>query len=180
MSNNQYHFEGQKPYEEVKFVLHRHWATLVRPVLYLVLLWIGVGIVFYVFKASWVTAYVIFGILAFSVLYGGLKWFIWSNSLSIVTDLRVVDIDQRGLFHRTVASAMLENVEDVTVETKGVWASSFNFGTIMIQTGGSERMIEMEEMPDPYAVQQKILSIMEDTDTRAEDEPKEKKKVVMD
>lgn len=54
----------------------------------------------------------------------------------IITSRRIIDIKQRGLFHREVSEMAMERIENVTVETPGFIATILDFGNIKIQTAG--------------------------------------------
>lgn len=64
---------------------------------------------------------------------------IWTNyylDLWIITDKRIVSIDQSGLFRREVTTLPFANVQDVTVEQAGIIQTLLNFGTLRVQTAG--------------------------------------------
>ena len=64
---------------------------------------------------------------------------IWTNyylDLWIVTDKRLVSIDQTRLFYREATTLSLMNVQDVTVEQYGIMETMLNFGTLTVQTAG--------------------------------------------
>jgi hypothetical protein len=54
----------------------------------------------------------------------------------IVTDRRVVDIDQEQLFYRSIAQLNLEDVEDARSEIRGILQTFFAYGTVTVQTAG--------------------------------------------
>ena len=163
-----YTFEGKEPWEEVQVVFHPHWATLIRHALVLVLVWVAIAILFYFFKASWVTGWGMLFALGFTLLYGALALFLWYNTVGIVTDYRVLQIRQRSLFNREVAATMWANVMSVTVSSQGALASLFGFGTIVCDPGGSELTVDLFAVPDVYRVQQMALTLMR----RAQEEGK--------
>ncbi len=64
---------------------------------------------------------------------------IWTNyylDLWIVTEKRLISVDQTGLFEREVTTLSLSNVQDVTVEQHGIIQTLLNFGTVTVQTAG--------------------------------------------
>ncbi len=66
--------------------------------------------------------------------------FIFHNyylSLQIVTNERVIDIDQTGLFKREVNEMPLSNIEDVNYKQNGFWGTIFNYGNVILQTAGT-------------------------------------------
>ncbi len=55
----------------------------------------------------------------------------------IITNKRIIDIEQKGFFHRHVTSCAYNQIQDITVETKGFIATFFKFGTLHVHTAGS-------------------------------------------
>lgn len=80
-------------------------------------------------------------------------------NIHIVTNIRIVDIDQKGLFNHTISELRLEKIEDVTSQTKGVLGTLFNFGTVYVQTAGAKERFEFENIPDPSMVSKMILDL---------------------
>ncbi|CAN5120945.1 hypothetical protein BH11PAT4_BH11PAT4_0340 [soil metagenome] len=56
----------------------------------------------------------------------------------IVTDRRVVDIDQEQLFFRSISELNLNDVEDVNSSVKGFFPTLFGYGTVTIQSAGEQ------------------------------------------
>jgi uncharacterized membrane protein YdbT with pleckstrin-like domain len=70
----------------------------------------------------------------------------------IVTNERVIDISQIGLFKRKVSELHLESIQDISVHTDGVIQSYLNFGNVEIQTGGAVLRFLFEEVPNPLEI----------------------------
>jgi membrane protein YdbS with pleckstrin-like domain len=79
----------------------------------------------------------------------------------IVTDERIVNIEQKGLFARTVSEQKLYRVQDVTSELKGPFSTLLDFGTVYIQTAGEHARFVFKQVPNPYQVARKITKIAE-------------------
>lgn len=65
----------------------------------------------------------------------------WTNyylDTWIVTNRRIIDIDQRGLFRRKVTTLMLERIQDMTVDMDGIVPTLLGFGTLTLHTAGAE------------------------------------------
>lgn len=77
----------------------------------------------------------------------------------IVTDTRIVDIDQNRLFHRQINELSLEDVEDVSVILKGFLGTIFSYGSVEIQTAGSKPNFIFDDVPNPREVSQLILDL---------------------
>lgn len=67
----------------------------------------------------------------------------------LVTDRRVIDIDQRGFFNRTVSEAPFERIQDVTYSVKGLFASLAGYGAVTLQTAGGAANLELPCAADP-------------------------------
>lgn len=83
--------------------------------------------------------------------------------LVIVTDRRVVDIDQEQLFYRSISELHLEDVEDVNSSVKGFFQTMFNYGTITIQTAGTRENFVAHNFQHP----REIASIISDLSQQA-------------
>lgn len=56
----------------------------------------------------------------------------------VITNRRIFDIEQKGVFRRDISVTRLEQVQDVTVSVNGVFATFLHFGDIHIHTAGGE------------------------------------------
>ena len=76
----------------------------------------------------------------------------------IVTNQRVIDIEQLGLFARDVTSAPLQNIEDIKVEIVGILPSLLDFGNLHIQTAGATREIVIYGVRGPNKLRNSIIT----------------------
>lgn len=90
-------------------------------------------------------------------------WFLffitWTNyylDLFVITNKRVIDIEQFSLFVKDFAEIRLENVQDIKVEVVGFIQSFFKMGNIHIQTAGQAKEIFFRNIPDPYGVKHTV------------------------
>jgi len=72
--------------------------------------------------------------------------------LLIVTDQRLVDIDQQQLFYRKFSQLNLENVEDVNAVLQGFFQMTLNFGTIQVQTAGEQENFIIHNLKHPNEI----------------------------
>jgi hypothetical protein len=104
------------------------------------------------------------------LLYAYLVWLfiiwmavfnIWTNyylDIWTVTNKRLIAVDQRGLFNRSIGSFRLERLQDMNVEVNGFIATFLNFGTIQAQTAaGSEDEFRATGLPNPRELKAVIL-----------------------
>ncbi len=86
-------------------------------------------------------------------------WVIYYYDIFIITDERIIDITQRGLFSREIYELSFEQIEDVTTKTKGFLNTFFGAGDIEIQTAGQQRNFEIKRVPKPLVVAEIIHSL---------------------
>ena len=77
----------------------------------------------------------------------------------IVTDHRILDIHQLGLFKRDVSELRLSKIQDITVKIEGLLPTFFNYGTVIIQTAGVIPEFRFEQVPSPQQVKDRILQL---------------------
>ncbi len=165
MAVQKYTFKGQKKGEEVILVLRRHWITQIKPLGFALLvciiplllwLWISRQLSFIDIPSQYIWGGAIiwaaFGI--FFVVYNYLDWYL---DIYLVTSIRIVDVTQNGLFHRTVGESPLDHVQDVIYEIKGIMPTIFNYGNVIIHTSGPTGDIVFEEVYRPQDVQRLLF-----------------------
>lgn len=87
--------------------------------------------------------------------------------IQIVTDHRIIDIDQVSLFKREVNELDLEEVQDASSTTAGILSSYFDFGHVIIETAGSTPKFFFHNVLHPG----EIASIILDLASQAKREP---------
>ena len=75
----------------------------------------------------------------------------------VLTNERIVDIKQRGYFSREVSSVLLNRVQDVTTDVRGVLPSLLNIGDINVQSAGAVDKFHMHGIPKPEQMRDLIL-----------------------
>ncbi|MFH0749906.1 MAG: PH domain-containing protein [Candidatus Gottesmanbacteria bacterium] len=80
------------------------------------------------------------------------KFLYWFFNIFIVTNERIVDIDFVNLLYKDIAETQLERVQDISYQTRGVLATMFNYGNVMIQTAGEVPNFAFERVPRPNEV----------------------------
>jgi len=82
-------------------------------------------------------------------------------SLQIITDIRVVDVNQVGLFDHIISELHIDKIEDVTSETSGIFGTIFNYGQVIVQTAGTEEHFRFDNVPNPAGIEKIILDLYE-------------------
>jgi uncharacterized membrane protein YdbT with pleckstrin-like domain len=86
---------------------------------------------------------------------------IWTDyylDLWIVTDKRIISVDQISLFNRKVTTLSHERIQEIIVKEENFVQAFFNYGTLDIETASpTDGDATMEGIPEPEQVRQKIL-----------------------
>jgi uncharacterized membrane protein YdbT with pleckstrin-like domain len=84
----------------------------------------------------------------------------------VITNQRIVDINQKGFFHRSVSSLLLNRVQDVTVSAQGILVSLLNIGDINVQTAGTIERFSMCGVPHPSKLRDIIIKYVPENDSK--------------
>ncbi len=149
--------------EEPLLLLRQHGGTFVWPVTRTILLaMIPVVFINYVFQYNWLT-YIAFGWWVFVAIWGLISWFTWYFNITLVTSQRVVDISQKGPFSRQVREVSYDKISEVTFEIKGLIATIFGYGNVLITFAGGGKPIVIKAVASPEIIKDQILKVREFT-----------------
>ncbi len=84
---------------------------------------------------------------------------VWYFNVFIITSRRVIDIDQRGFFDRTVSGVDYSRIRDVAFHTKGLLQTIFHYGTVLIEIAGTNVRLEIRNIKNPQEVQEIINNL---------------------
>lgn len=169
-----YRFSDQKDGEEILLVVRRHWFDILKQftvVFAMVALLVGSFFIFPLFfptlaareedsiKALFLFAENIFAMMIWITFF--LIWIDYYFDVWIVTNLRVVNVEQRGLFSRNVSELELERVQDVTTEVRGVIPTFLNYGDVFVQTAGERERFQFRQVPDPYYIKDMVMKLQD-------------------
>ncbi len=165
-------FPERKEYEVLKFLLRRHIITFVPKIILFVILlgvplFLGwflnmifpdllVGPAASVVVTLSTSTFYLFTLVFFLTQFNDYFLDVW-----IVTNERIIDIEIRGLFSRTVSETRFYRVQDVTSEMKGFFATIFNYGNVYIQTAGSMERFIFRNIPRPVFIAEEIMKLIE-------------------
>lgn len=97
--------------------------------------------------------------IMFMLLFALIEFIDFYFDLDVVTDRRIVDIDQDRLFNRTVSELLLDDIQDVKANSKGILATLFDFGNISIQTAGSLPNFLFHDVKHPKEIAAMIIDL---------------------
>lgn len=150
--------------EEIQFVIVQHpLAKAHLMIVGLVLLFLPFFLMFTLFeRGSWgVTVFVSLVIIAIIFLLR--EYYMWKYNCFVVTNKKIVDIDQKGLFHKVVSEVPYAKVLDISYQSKGVMQSLLGIGDITITTSIPQVSLFIRHVPD---VKLKVADMVTLVDTQ--------------
>jgi hypothetical protein len=164
----QKYFADQFDNEEVLYVFRKHPIVMRKGLIIGMSAWL-VGPVYtlaltYLRPNNYPSVTFFFMSLVLSILLGILllvpSWIGWYFSVFIVTDQRMIQITQKGLFSRSVVDMGLSQIQMVNYEVSGLQETLLGFGTISMQTFVGDLVIH--DLHHPEKIQKKLLEILRD------------------
>lgn len=152
--------------EKVHLLLHKHWfeltgamflfllALIAAPTILTLLPFLTSGL-----SQDLVEATTDFALSLYIMILLVFLLHFWADyylDMWIITNERIIAVEQHGLFRREISEIPLEHVQDVTLEVTGVIETFLKFGTIKIQTAG-EREFTMKNIPRLYEAKDLVL-----------------------
>jgi uncharacterized membrane protein YdbT with pleckstrin-like domain len=181
---------SRQPGEKLILFLRRHWIILVsRWFIFAGLALIPLGFyAFILYNYSWIlednffyplllllaSSYYLFIMLFFFNAFIDYYLDVW-----IVTDQRIINIEQRGMFNREIAEHDLDKIQDVSGVQKGFFQTLFSYGDVHVQTAGEIQRFIFRQVDNPFDVVRKINKLIQSHEKEFDDrvfaELKEKK-----
>lgn len=151
--------DDQRPDEEIIFTYHQHPWVLARSMFYVTVDIILIVLAFLIWQINQFTIGLTVAGIVFGFIIVSMRWFTYRNDLFILTNQRLIKIDQTSLFKRKVSETELDNVYNVNYEVNGIVKSLLNFGDIKISTVGDEiSTMTISNIENPSFVQEKIMA----------------------
>lgn len=161
--------------EEVALVLRKHpfvllWIGLkgflmliLPPILYLFFLIFSPNVLEFS-DGSLVPHLAVLGVSLYYLflwLFLYIHWLEFYLDVWVVTNERVINVDQRRLFSRRISEVRLVQVQDVTTVVEGFFHTFLKFGDIDLQTAAEQGKFTFKNIPNPDSVREVIVKLME-------------------
>jgi len=139
----------------------KHWVALIRPIWLPTLVIVATTVL-----AIWILGVSDENMVPILTIYGIamvflLPWWIWryddwQNDIYQVTSTRIIDVERLPFFLREDRrEASLDKIQNTSLEVPGVWAKLLNYGSVTIETAGTEPFT-FAFVKDPRGVQAEI------------------------
>lgn len=149
-----------RPWEKVDTVLRRHWIILIMLGLYFFGGLFASGAV--LFLISGVYSFLL--LIIFWMFYSMFLYVNWLNyelDIFVITNNRIVCVEQKSFLNRTVGECTLDKLQEIGIETKGLFANLLDFWTVTISTAGSTTNFDMRFVPTPMKHSRHINNIVD-------------------
>ena len=158
--------------ENIIFESRRHWFVISTTGAFLFFLaiapfiMVSASLIIYsdfvsvVFQPKYLSALLLLGsswLLVVWILFF-VSWTDYYLDVLVITNKRLVDVEQKGLFRRDIATIPLSNVQDIKVEIKGLIRTLLKFGDLYVQTAGFSQELKIRDIHSPEKVKQIIMS----------------------
>ncbi len=162
-------FPGQHEGEKIEFLVRKHWIMDVKiAVVVLMLCIIPAMILVSAIFAYWpdffsggrtilTLIFLVYLMYAFLIIY--IKWLNEELDLIIITNKRVINLDQVTFMERTVSESNLNQIQDVKGIEKGVLSNLLHYGNLEIHTASHKRVFFIENIPNPFGTAKRLLEI---------------------
>lgn len=171
------HLPNQRPDEHVVLFLRRQWFALLAIVFAFILLTTVPLLIGWYFwpTLEGLLAQNVFGPLL--VILGSIYFLsIWLFAFLeftdfyldtwIITNERIINIEQEGLFNRTASELDLAAVQDTTAEIRGILQTVFTYGQVYVQTAGEKGRFHFKNIDNPERVKEIVTKLVEEDKRR--------------
>jgi hypothetical protein len=142
--------------EKILYVGHKHWGEIIHSLFKYSLLGIAFPWGMYLFLGG--TPFMWLAIVATVLTYIRLMYILtdWYFDAVLVTTQSLLFVEWHGFFHQESTRISYESVESISLETAGVWAVTFGFGTVSIERD-SAPVIMMNNIRNPKKLELEIM-----------------------
>jgi len=164
---------NQKPGEHVVLFLRRQWfawASIIVAFVLMVAVPSAIAIFFWDTLSVWLRHPVVGPLLTVAAciyvlcmwLFSFLEFTDYYLDTWIITNDRIINIEQRGLFNRMASELHMGAVQDVTSDVKGIVHTFFDYGAVLVQTAAENTVFMFKDVEHPEKVKELIIRLVEE------------------
>ena len=163
----------KKVYEEIIYRLRRHPFLFSKNIILFLFLALTPPAIYYFLSDNYLRffettlGYTLL-ILGASLYYLTIWIFFYAQFVDyyldnwVITNDRLISIEQKGLFARSVSELDLYRIQDANSEIKGLFGTLFNYGNLYVQTAGEKELFVLKNIPDPHTIRERLLDLAEE------------------
>ncbi|HMM61946.1 MAG TPA: PH domain-containing protein [Candidatus Saccharibacteria bacterium] len=141
-------FDGQREGEELLFVFRRHILAMRKGFYSLLIPLVITALPVLIWQHNITLYWLPLAGFAIGLLLFFYHFILWYFTIYIVTNQRLRQVTQRGLFGKDVIELRLSKIQNISYNVPGFTGEVFKFGTIVIQTFVGDLVIHKVEHPD--------------------------------
>ncbi len=88
--------------------------------------------------------------------------YLYQANVVLVTSEKIAQLLYTSLFDRKISQLSIGDVQDVSVQQKGIFARLFNYGTLVVETAGEQNNYVFTYTPKPYETSKSIVNSHEE------------------
>jgi uncharacterized membrane protein YdbT with pleckstrin-like domain len=168
-----------KDKEGLNEIIHRHWFNIFKqfiPIL-LAMFFLIVSLVFLPtyfsdLRSGSFLRLLLFAESLFAIfiwIYGFFVWIDYYFDIWVITNERIINIEQKGLFVRSLSEVKFEKIQDVTVEVTGFIPTILNYGDVFVQTAAEKERFVFRQIANPYETKDLIMNLQKKQAKRFKD-----------
>lgn len=160
--------------EHALFEVRKHWIILAREAIFVAIAVFAPIILMALLNSlpvkfatdpGNITSFLLFAYSLWLLIIWTVAFVFWTNyylDIWMVTNKRLVYIEQHGLFRREISTMQLSRIQDVTSEQYGIIQTYFNFGNLQVQTAADEREFSINSVKNPGELRKKLSDALKD------------------
>ena len=110
-----------------------------------------------------------FVLIGIAIVYGLYHFLIWFYDVYIITNIRIICVNQKSLFSREFVETDFEKIQDITYSINGIFATLFKYGTVKVHSS-TGLDVELSDLSDPDEIQEMIKNLAEVTHKKQQKE----------
>jgi uncharacterized membrane protein YdbT with pleckstrin-like domain len=149
--------------ERVRAFTRRHGITIVPNLLLaLVLIVVPFFFLFPLFSSGPTGVVAFIAMVVAGAVIAFRSFIMWDGDIIVVTNKRLVDVDQLGVFSRTVNEIVVENIQDCSWSKNNLLDQILNMGHFKARSASGSLTIEAKCIPRPQELQHLVNEIREE------------------
>lgn len=166
------HLPNKLKDEKIEIFIKRHWFVFLIKILFYLILFIAPLLFYFLIGDDLYGQYnhnIIYPlIILIANIYYLSIWLFFSANIAnlfldywIITNKRIISINQNGFFSRTVNELQLSRAQDITSEVRGFFGTILHYGNIYVQSAGTQQLSVFKQVPRATKIAQDILRLAE-------------------
>lgn len=153
--------------EKIIFAVHRHWISLVLPLVSAILIG-ALALVGFYYLGAHLDALRAVGSLAFAALglgalillalvlaYSNIQ--IYLQNILILTDRSIYLVVKNSLVQRDIAQFSIDELEDALITQSGIWATILDYGDLTVETAGKRDNLVFQTAAHPQRLADVVM-----------------------